>query len=65
MKITTKIKVITAAVIASVLFLIIGVDYLPHLVAWLPMLVTATFALSSRAWVAHINKWLDKVMPSD
>lgn len=65
MKSTTKIKVITAALIASALFLIIGVDYLPHLVCWLPMLITATFALSSRAWVAHINKWLDKVMPSD
>lgn len=65
MKSTTKIKVITAALIASALFLIIGVDYLPHLVAWLPMLVTATFALSSRAWVAHISRWLDKVMPID
>jgi hypothetical protein len=65
MKSTTKIKAITAALIVSALFLIIGVDYLPHLVAWLPMLVTATFALSSRAWVAHINKWLDKVMPID
>lgn len=65
MKSTTKIKVITVALIASALFLIIGVDYVPHLVAWLPMLITATFALSSRAWVAHINRWLDKVMPID
>lgn len=65
MKSTTKIKAITAALIASALFLIIGVDYLPHLVAWLPMFITATFALSSRAWVAHVNRWLDKVIPID
>lgn len=65
MKSTTKIKIITAALIASALFLIIGADYLPHLVCWLPMLITATFALSSRVWVAHINRWLDKVMPID
>jgi hypothetical protein len=65
MKSTTKIKAITAALIVSALFLIIGVDYLPHFVAQLPMLVTATFALSSRAWVAHINRWLDKVIPID
>lgn len=65
MKKETQVKVITAALIASALFLIIGVDYMPHLVAWLPMLVTATFAFSSRAWVAHINRWLDKVMPID
>jgi hypothetical protein len=65
MKSTTKIKIITAALIASALFLIIGIDYLPHFVAWLPMLVTATFALSSRAWVAHVNRWLDKVIPID
>ena len=65
MKSTTKIKAITAALIASALFLVIGVDDLPHLVAWLPMLITATFALSSRAWVAHINRWLDKVIPID
>lgn len=65
MKSTTKIKVITAALIASALFLIIGVDYVPHFVAWLPILITATFAFSSRAWVAHVNRWLDKVMPID
>lgn len=65
MKNETKVKVITATLIASALFLVIGVDYLPHLVAWLPLLVSATFALSSRAWVASINKWLDKIIPID
>ena len=65
MKSTTKIKAITAALIASALLLIIGVDYLPRFVAWLPMLVATTFALSSRAWVAHVNRWLDKVIPID
>ena len=58
-------KVITATLIASALFLIIGVDYLPHLVAWLPLLVSATLAFSCRAWVANINRWLDKIIPID
>lgn len=61
----TKVKVITATLIASALFLVIGVDYLPHLVAWLPLLVSATLACSCRAWVASINKWLDKIIPID
>lgn len=65
MKNETKVKVITATLIASALFLVIGVDYLPHLVAWLPLLVSATFAFSCRAWVASINRWLNKVIPID
>lgn len=65
MKSTTKIKIITAALIASALFLIIGADYLPHFVAWLPMLVTATFALSSKVYVTHVTRWLDKIIPID
>lgn len=65
MKNETKVKVITATLIASALFLVVGVDYLPHLVAWLPLLVSATFAFSCRAWVASINRWLNKVIPID
>lgn len=65
MKNTIKIKVITAALIVSGLFLVIGVDYLPHFVAWLPLLISATFAISCKAWVAVVNRWLDKVIPID
>lgn len=65
MKNETKVKVITATLIASALFLVIGVDYLPHMVAWLPLLVSATFAFSCRAWVASVNRWLDKIIPID
>ena len=65
MKNETKVKVITATLIASALFLVIGVDYLPHLVAWLPLLVSATLAISCRAWAASINRWLDKIIPID
>lgn len=65
MKNETKVKVITAALIASALFLVVGVDYMPHFMAWLPLLISATFAFSSRAWIVHINRWLDKVIPID
>lgn len=65
MKNKTKVKVITAILIVSLLFLVIGVDYFPHLVAWLPLLVSATLAFSCRAWVASINRWLDKIIPID
>ena len=61
----TQVKVITAALIASALFLVVGVDYLPHLICWLPLIISATFACSSSAFVAHINRWLDKVIPID
>ena len=65
MKKETQVKVITAALIASALFLVVGVDYLPHLVCWLPLIISATFACSSSAFVAHISRWLDRVMPID
>ena len=65
MKNEIKVKAITIALIASVLFLAVAVDYLPHLVAWLPLIISATFACSSRAFVAHVNSWLDKVIPID
>ena len=31
----------------------------------LPLIISATFACSSSAFVAHINRWLDKVIPID
>lgn len=65
MKNEIKVKAITIALIASVLFLEVAVDYLPHLVAWIPLLASATYACSCRAWVASVNRWLDKVIPID
>lgn len=65
MKNETKVKVITATLIASALFLVVGVDYLPHFMAWLPLIISATFAFSCRAWVARVNRWLDKIIPID
>lgn len=65
MKNEIKVKAITIALIASILFLAVAVDYLPHLVAWLPLLVSATLAISCRAWVASVNRWLDKIIPID
>lgn len=58
-----EVKAITAALIASALFLIVGVDYLPHLICWLPLIISATFACSSSAFVAHVTQWLDRVIP--
>ena len=60
-----EVKVITAALITSALFLVVGVDYLPHLICWLPLIISATFACSSSAFVAHVSQWLDRVMPID
>lgn len=60
-----EVKVITAALIASALFLVVGVDYLPHLICWLPLIISATFAYSSSAFVAHVTQWLDRVIPID
>lgn len=65
MKNSTKIKLLTIALIACVLFLVVGVDYLPHLVCWMPLIITAYLALKCRAFVAHINRWLDRVIPID
>lgn len=65
MKNSTKIKLLTIALIACVLFLVVGVDYLPHLVCWMPLIITACFALSSRAFVTYITRWLDRVIPID
>lgn len=58
-----KITLCYIALITSMLFLVIGVDYLPHAVCWLPLLITAFFSLRCKAFCKHINNWLDRVIP--
>ena len=45
------------------LFLVIGVDYMPHIMAWLPMIIAFYFAFRCKAFFVHINHLLDKIIP--
>lgn len=47
------------------LFLIIGVDYLPHLVCWMPMILTAFFIAQCKAFFVHVVKMMERLMPTD
>ena len=60
-----KMKITMCYIIlaVSILFLAIGVDYLPHLVCWMPLLISFYFTLNCRAFFVHINRWLDRVIP--
>ena len=59
----TKITMCYIILAVSILFLAIGVDYLPHAVCWTPLLISAFISFKCRAFNAHINKWLDQVIP--
>ncbi|MBR5821328.1 MAG: hypothetical protein IKY51_00585 [Alistipes sp.] len=65
MKDSTKITICHLANIASILFLIVGVDYLPHGACWMPILISAFFTLRCRVFYKHINTWLDRLIPID
>lgn len=50
-----QIKVCWAAIIASILFLVIGVDYFPILACWLPLLITCKFTFMCRAFRRYLE----------
>lgn len=52
----TMIKYIIGE-IAVVLFLVIGVDYLPHIIAWLPCIIYNYFFINK--FVDRFTKFLD------
>ena len=58
-----KIRTCYTALSLAILFLVIGVDYMPHMVAWLPMIITFYFAFRCKAFFVHINQLLDKIIP--
>lgn len=63
MKRSTQVAICYTALIISVLFLIIAVDYLPLIVCWLPTTITAFLSLHCKAFTDHIIKKLDTLMP--
>lgn len=43
-----SVKLLVFGLIVSAIFLIIAVDHIPHIIAWLPMLVTICICSNSR-----------------
>ncbi|MBR3912572.1 MAG: hypothetical protein IKJ48_07925 [Alistipes sp.] len=60
---TTRLKtaICYTAVILSFLFLIIGVDYLPVLLCWIPLIVTLFFVAKCDSFVESVNRLIDKI----
>ena len=58
-----KIRVCYTALALAMLFLVIGVDYMPHIMAWLPMIIAFYFAFRCKTFFVHINHLLDKIIP--
>jgi hypothetical protein len=62
-ELTDKAKAILWWIVlaASMLFLVIGVDYIPHLVCWMPMCIAFCFAMQSKAFKKSFNKLSDRI----
>lgn len=60
MKTITKLLVI--GLVISVLFLIIAVDYIPHTIAWLPLLITGYLSLNNEEFVEWFSKKVDNLV---
>lgn len=63
MKTSTKVKICYTAVVLSVIFLVVGVDYLPVLACWLPLIITGGFALQCKAFVESLSRIINNVIP--
>lgn len=53
----TKARVCWVALIASMLFLVIGVDYMPHSICWLPLIVTFYFSFNCEAFLNSLKNF--------
>ena len=62
-ELTDKAKAILwwIALAASILFLIIGVDYFPHLACWMPICVVFYLAMHSKAFRKSFDKFTDSI----
>lgn len=62
-ELTDKAKAILWWIVlaASMLFLVIGVDYFPHLICWMPMCIVFYFAMQSKAFKKSFDKFTDSV----
>lgn len=62
-ELTDKAKAILwwIVIAASMLFLVIGVDYFPHLICWMPMCIVSYFAMRSKAFHKSFVKFPDRI----
>ena len=62
---TTKFKITTCyiALIASIIFLTIGVDYFPILACWIPFIVVAYFTLRYEPFRDNLADFLSNIIP--
>lgn len=63
MKTNIKVAICYIAVILSILFLVIGVDYLPVLACWLPLIITGGLALQCKAFVESLSRIVNNIIP--
>lgn len=63
MKKSTKVAICYAAIILSMLFLVVGVDYLPILLCWVPFIIAGYCTLKCRAFVDSLNNIVNNIIP--
>jgi hypothetical protein len=56
-----KVSICWGALILSVLFLIIGVDYFPFALCYLPLFVSIVFVSQSKAFKKSFDKFTDRI----
>lgn len=58
-----KVTICWVALILSTLFLIIGVDSLPYIVCWLPLIIVGYAVAQCKEFKENFNKVVDNIIP--
>lgn len=58
-----KVTICWIALILSTLFLIIGVDSLPYIVCWLPLIIVGYAVAQCKEFKESFNRLADHIMP--
>jgi hypothetical protein len=65
MKTKVKIAFCYMIIAISILILVVGVDTLPHMACWTPLILSLYFTFRYKPFAKHINQKLDTLFPLD
>jgi hypothetical protein len=57
-----KATICWCAIIGAVLFLVIGVDYMPHLFCWIPLIVVIYFVSKCKPFLESFDRLGDIIV---
>ena len=58
-----KIALCYTALVIATIFLVVAVDYIPHIVCWMPLIVTAYAVAQCKAFKTHFDNLMNNIIP--